>query len=282
LQKTGKHNKPRLNGEKERHAMKIISIINLKGGVGKTFTSYNMAHELGKRGYKVLVLDNDKQGNISKAFGHYCPMGECEAAKALTGKYKNPLRGIIKECTQQNNIDLIPANMSLMQAVSDLYTATGNQITGYEQLINTPIGFNTTIKYYYDFMIIDNPPDIAFNVAAALKITDEVIIPVKIDEWALEGLDIMAEQIDEAKAINPDIKLLGALVTMYRNDDTNIAGLEWLEKKSPVKLLAKIRYTDKAAESTFFNKPVYEYSPRCGAAQDYKNFITEYLRKAGV
>ena len=130
-------------------------------------------------------------------------------------------------------------------------------------------------------MIIDNPPDIAFNVAAALKITDEVIVPVKIDEWALEGLDIIADQIEEAKAINPDIKLLGALVTMYRNNDTNIAGLEWLEKKSPVKLLARIRYTDKAAESTFFNKPVYEYSPRSGAAQDYKHFITEYLREAG-
>lgn len=266
--------------------MKVISVINLKGGVGKTFTSYNMAYELGKRGYKVLVLDNDKQGNISKAFGCYNPAGECETAKALTGKYTNPLRGIIKEHPQTNNVDLIPANMSLMQAVSDLYTAAGNQIDGYKKLINRPISnfdlpFPETISSYYDYMIIDNPPDIAFNVAAALKITDEVIVPVKIDEWALEGLDIIADQIEEAKAINPDIKLLGALVTMYRNNDTNIAGLEWLEKKSPVKMLAKIRYTDKAAESTFFNKPVYEYSPRSGAAQDYKHFITEYLREEG-
>lgn len=266
--------------------MKVISVINLKGGVGKTFTSYNMAHELAKRGYKVLVLDNDKQGNISKAFGCYCPAGECEAAKALTGKYKNPLFGVIKEARQSNYIDVVPANMSLMQAVSDLYTAAGNQIAGYENFIHTAIGnfdlpFPDTIASYYDYMIIDNPPDIAFNVAAALKITDEVIVPVKIDEWALEGLDIIAEQIEEAKQINPDIKLLGALVTMFRKDDTNIAGLEWLEKKSPVKLLATIRYTDKAAESTFFNAPVYDYSPRCGAAQDYKNFITEYLREAG-
>lgn len=56
---------------------------------------------------------------------------------------------------------------------------------------------------------------------------------------------------------------------MYKNNDTNIAGLEWLQQKSKVKILGQIRYTDKAAESTFFNKAAYEYSPRCGAAQDY-------------
>ena len=277
--------------KKERRKMRVISIINLKGGVGKTFTSNNMAYELAKRGYKVLMLDNDKQGNLSKAFGCYNPMGKCEAAKALTGDYKGTLR-LINERTRQNDVDIIPANMSLMQAVSDLYTAAGNQISGYATFINAPFYENDrhtefvkahSGKYrivdYYDYMIIDNPPDIAYNVAAALMITDEVIIPVKIDEWALEGLDIMAEQIEEAKKINPGIRLLGALVTMYRNNDTNIAGVEWLEQKSPVKLLGKIRYTDKAAESTFFNKPVYEYSSRCGAAQDYKAFVTKYLRE---
>jgi chromosome partitioning protein len=134
------------------------------------------------------------------------------------------------------------------------------------------------MRDWYDFMIIDNPPDIAFNVANALEITDEVIVPVKIDEWALEGLEIIAQQIETAKDINPNIQLLGALVTMYRNDDTNVAGLEWLEKNSPIQALAKIRYTPKAAESTFFMQPVYKYSPRCGAAQDYKNFVTAYLQ----
>lgn len=262
--------------------MKVISIINLKGGVGKTFTSYNMAYELGKRGYKVLVLDNDKQGNISRAFflNTLYTLRKCDAAMALMGTYKKPYDLIT---TINENIDLITANMSLMAATSELYKATGNQIDGYRKLIETtytnPYNYKQeNFNSAYDYMIIDNPPDIAFNVAAALKITDEVIVPVKIDEWALEGLDIIADQINEAKAINPKIKLLGVLVTMYKNNDTNIAGLEWLEKKSPVKLLGKIRYTEKAAESTFYNKPIYEYSPRCGAAQDYKRFVTEYLQ----
>lgn len=252
--------------------MKVISIINLKGGVGKTFTSYNMAYELGKRGYKVLVLDNDKQGNASKALGWYEADGESSAAKALTRSYEIPNE--LLRHTEQENVDIIPSNMSLMAAVWKIAKDKENQIDRYKDIAELAAG-------YYDYMIIDNPPDIALNVINALVITDEVIVPVKIDEWALEGLDIIAEQIEEAKVINPNIKLLGALVTMYRNDDANIAGLEWLEKKSPVKLLAKIRYTAKAVESTFFGKPVYEYSPRCGAAQDYKKFITAYLSMKG-
>lgn len=239
--------------------MKVISIINIKGGVGKTYTAYNIAYELQKRGKTVLLLDNDKQGNLSKAAGAYKAAGECAAAKALLGEYKNPLKELITEHPQHNNVDIITANMSLMSAVWTMAGSSGSQIDAYDKLIHTPITnlelpFPDTINDYYDYMIIDNPPDIAFNVIAALKITDEVIVPVKIDEWALEGLDIIAEQIQDAKQLNPDIELLGALVTMYKNNDTNIAGLEWLQQKSKVKILGQIRYTDKAAESTFLIK----------------------------
>lgn len=265
--------------------MKVISIINLKGGVGKTFTAHNMAYELYKRGYKVLVLDNDKQGNVSKALGKYVALGNCGAARALTGKYTYALDVITDVGATNGVLDVITGNMSLMTATYQLAAETGNQLGRYKKLLETPISncedelpFPRTIRDWYDFMIIDNPPDIAFNVANALEITDEVIVPVKIDEWALEGLEIIAQQIETAKDINPNIQLLGALVTMYRNDDTNVAGLEWLEKNSPIQALAKIRYTPKAAESTFFMQPVYEYSPRCGAAQDYKNFVTAYLQ----
>lgn len=161
--------------------MKVISIINLKGGVGKTYTAYNIAYELQKRGKTVLLLDNDKQGNLSKAAGAYKAAGKCAAAKALLGEYKNPLRELITEHPQYNNVDIITANMSLMQAVWTMAGCSGSQIDAYDKLIHTPItdldlSFTDTINNYYDYMIIDNPPDIAFNVIAALKITDEVIV----------------------------------------------------------------------------------------------------------
>ena len=140
----------------------------------------------------------------------------------------------------------------------------------------------------YDYCIIDNPPDIGINVINALAASDEVIVPVKIDEDALEGLDIVEEQIGDAKAINPSLTLKGVLVTSYQNTDGESAGLEWLKKqwedessgryrKYPI--LSIIRYSKKVAENSFLRKPIYEYSPCCGAAQDYKKFVTAYTGK---
>ena len=140
----------------------------------------------------------------------------------------------------------------------------------------------------YDYCIIDNPPDIGINVINALAVTDDVIVPVKIDEYSLEGLDIVAEQIEDAKAINPALTLKGVLVTSYQNTDGESAGLEWLKRefenaeslryrKYPI--LGVIRYSKKVAENSFLRKPIYEYSPCCGAAQDYKKFVTAYTGK---
>ena len=137
----------------------------------------------------------------------------------------------------------------------------------------------------YDYCIIDNPPDIGINVVNALVVTDEVIVPVKIDENALEGLDIVAGQIEDAKALNPSLALKGVLITIYQNTDGEVAGLEWLRKEwddaqsrhyRRYKVLGRIRYSAKAAENSFVKKPIYEYSPCCGAAQDYKRFETSY------
>ena len=255
--------------------MKVISLLNLKGGVAKTFTAVNMAYELYRRGYKVLLLDNDKQGNLSKAYGRYDAESVAPITKLLSGEWQAAAELIQR--TDYEGIDIIPANMSLMGATWQLTTEeTGNQIERYKRLVQMD-----AVGAYYDYCIIDNPPDIGLNVVNALTITDEVIVPVKIDEWALEGLDILADQIEDAKQFNPALRLLGVLVTAYQNTDGEAAGREWLEaEKESYSLLGVIRYSGKVAESTFLFKPIYEYSPCCGAAQDYKKFVTRYTGKA--
>ena len=100
------------------------------------------------------------------------------------------------------------------------------------------------------------------------------------DEDALEGLDIVTEQIEDAKAFNPALKLAGVLITSYQNTDGEAAGVEWLEQKTDFNILGIIRYSKKVAENTFMRKPIYEYSPCCGAAQGYKKFVTAYTGKA--
>ena len=255
--------------------MKVISLLNLKGGVAKTFTTVNMAYELHRRGYKVLLLDNDKQGNLSKAYGRYDAESVAPITKLLSGEWQAAAELIQR--TDYEWIDIIPANMSLMGATWQLTTEeTGNQIERYKRLAQLD-----AVGAYYDYCIIDNPPDIGLNVVNALTITDEVIVPVKIDEWALEGLDILADQIEDAKQFNPALHLLGVLVTAYQNTDGEAAGREWIEtEKNGYSLLGVIRYSGKVAESTFLFKPIYEYSPCCGAAQDYKKFVTRYTGKA--
>lgn len=273
----GKGNNRKLSGwknqKKGRGIMKIICFINLKGGCAKTTTTLNIAYELQKRGNKILLLDNDKQGNLSKAYQRYDPEGLCSTAKLLLQSQKEPEKIIQSTPEEYGNIDIITANMSLLSATYSLTENTESvQYRKYkdflEQLQNT-----------YDYCLIDNPPDIALNVINALAAADEVIIPVKIDEWALDGMDILQEQIEEMKNINPGIRLLGTLITSYKNNDYNNAGINWLDKKSQAKILGKIRYTDKVPESTFLHAPAYAYSPRCGAAQDYKNFVTKYLKE---
>lgn len=256
--------------------MRVISIINLKGGVGKTFTAANMAYYLNAAGNTVLLVDNDKQGNLSKLFGVYQDAVECSTAKLLRGWYKNPndLRQVLPGYAA---VDIIDANMSLLQATNDLTVSQeADQVTRFKPLLQA---FPLQPDKPYDYVIIDNPPDLGLNVINALAVSDDVIVPTKIDSWALEGLDVIIEQVQEMQQINKGLNFMGALVTMWQNNDANRAGLEWLQEKGYKLFDNKIWYGKTAAESTFFGQTIGEYSPRSWTARDYKRFTAEYLEK---
>lgn len=252
--------------------MKTISILNLKGGVGKTFTTANMAYELYRRNFPVLLLDNDKQGNLSRAYSCYDAANLAPAARLLSGDYE-AVEDLIQK-TEYEGIDIIASNMSLFGATWNLTNTEEEQVSRYKKLAEA-----MKVADHYQYCIIDNPPDVGMNVINALAISDEVIVPVKIDEDALEGLDIVSEQIMQARAFNPDLKMSGVLITVYQNSDGEAAGLEWLQQQTDYKILGVIRYSKKVAENSFMRKPIYEYSPCCGAAQGYKKFVTAYTGK---
>lgn len=255
--------------------MKTVSILNLKGGCAKTFTAVNMAYELWRREQRVLLLDNDKQGNLSKSFGMYDAENTAPAAELISGSWKHA--GELIRPTAYRGIDIITSNLSLSGAVWRL-AHEGIQTDRYQKLLEK----NGESYDSYDYCIIDNPPDIGLNVINALAASDEVIVPVKIDGYAVKGLDIIAGQIEDVKNYNPSLIFKGILITIYQNTDGEKAGAEWLQKewvpkgnKSP-SILGTIRYSGKVSETSFLDKPVYEYSPLCGAAQDYKKFVTAY------
>ncbi len=253
--------------------MKTISIINLKGGVAKTISSVNIAHILSAvHGKKVLLVDNDKQGNASKILNRHS-YERPGVAEVMTD------RGIdtaaVVQHTDYEGLDIITANMNLLSAnLQVLLDQSRPQQTRFKKALQQVSG-------KYDFCIIDNAPDINISTVNALVASNDVLIPITIDDFALDGLEELKEQIDNTREdLNPDLRLCGCFITQYdRLNEADQQGEEYLKSlgKYPV-FETHIRRTAKMKPSTFERKPILEYSSRCGASQDYKKLVEEYLK----
>ena len=251
--------------------MKIISIINLKGGVAKTLTADNMAHVLAVYHKKrVLLIDNDKQGNTSKMFGVHS-YDDKSISDVLTARRLDIHEAIKK--TRFESIDVLPANMTLIRAnLEVMMDSTRPQQTRLWAALDPIAG-------EYDYCLIDNAPDINISTINALVASDDVIIPIKIDKYAFDGLEELKEQIEDTRADwNPRLRLAGCLITCFQRTDADRQGEEWLRSQPEYPVFdTHIRYSEKVAESTFSESPIAEYSRRSGAAMDYIAFVREYL-----
>ncbi|GIP17789.1 chromosome partitioning protein ParA [Paenibacillus montaniterrae] len=255
--------------------MKTISVINLKGGVAKTISAVNIAHILATvHNKRVLLIDNDKQGNASKMFDAH-NYDALSIADVMTER--NPDVSQIITQTGYDNLHVIPANMNLLRAnLKVLLDSTRPQQTRIRSALKT-------VADKYDYCIIDNAPDINISVINALVASDDVLIPIKIDKFAFDGLAELKEQIENTQEeLNPDLQLRGCFVTSYQRNEVNKQGEEWLHGQKEYPLFrTHIRKTEKVDESTFAAKPILEYSRRCGAAYDYLALVAEYLRGEG-
>lgn len=253
--------------------MKVLSFINLKGGVAKTISSANVAHILTTvHGARVLIIDNDKQGNISKFYGMHSY--EYKGTDAIMTERGIDVRSIIRK-TRYEGLDIITANMNLLKAnLEVLLDQSRPQQTRFKKALEE-------IKADYDYCIIDNAPDINISTINALVASDDVLIPVKIDDFAFDGLKEIKEQIETTKEdLNPKLNLKGCFITQFVRNEVNLQGEEYLNTQNDYPVFkAHIRRTEKIDESTFAKMPIVEYSRRCGAAKDYLELVNEYLEK---
>lgn len=251
-------------------SMKVISIINLKGGVAKTMSSINIAHILSTiHNKKVLLIDNDKQGNTTKLFNLH---DEEELSIADIMRERSVDIEDVIAPTQYENLDLIPANMKLLKANLNVIMDSSRP----QQYILKKALEQVNDKY--DYCIIDNPPDINISVINAMVASNDILIPIKIDQFAFDGMTELIEQIEFAKEMNPQLELKGCFVTQFAKNQVNLQGEEYLNNNTSYPMFkTHIRRTVKIDESSFESKPILECSKRCSAAKDYIELVEEYL-----
>lgn len=259
--------------------MRTIAVCNLKGGVAKTATVINVAAVLAKD-YKqmVLVIDADSQCNTTEFFGGEPETGSLAqllrmgpsaylAAAAVAAIQPSNFGGIDILCGEDSLMDLDLSKVE-MQAVN---VTVLRELRRYLDAQSDPEGES------YDWVLIDCPP--AFNAAsaAALLMADEVLIPIKLDAFSLRGMANLLRQIDNMRQINPKLKLLGCLPTMwYRSSRAEEA--EKVLAQSGLPVFGHIRRTDKVDEMTYAQEPLLVTSPNCAAGVDYRKFVRELMK----
>lgn len=252
--------------------MRKVSIFNIKGGVGKTVSTVNISAILAEKGFKVLVVDMDSQSSSSITFEGYSPEGLNVGDILLDNSI--PLEKVIKK-TQIENIDILPCNFDLAYIEQKLWFDMSKSMQLRLNEVMDIIECNP--NYNYDYCIIDCPPALNLFAINSLVASDEVLIPIKIDRYAYDGIGRLIEEIEKIQnGFNPNLRLTGCFVTMDNKTTINNFIKETLEENLGNKLLqTSIRATTSVVESTFRNMPVIQHKKNSTASKDYHKLVKE-------
>lgn len=250
--------------------MKTICIMNLKGGVGKTVTAINLSAIFALlHGKRVLLIDADHQGNTSKFYR--ADQDAVTLREVLLGEAGTCWPGNIQH-TEYENLDILSASMSLAELDAAPRPEYAQALWRLRELLVCIAGDDA-----YDYAVIDMPPAFSLSARAALAAADEVIVPIKLDAFSIDGMAELLRQIASMRKVNPGLTLAGVLITMWRNVDV-VNQAETLLRGSGVPVFGTtIRRTDIVDESTFQREPLHLYSPRSAASVDYRRLAEEYL-----
>ncbi len=248
---------------------KIISIVNQKGGVGKTTTAVNLGSYLAHLGKQVLLVDVDPQANATSGLGIDVNNLEEGIYEAIIGT-KN-IFDIIKK-TKQKNYELAPANPSLAGA--------GVELVGLPEREWRLLNILKEVRDNYDYIIIDGPPSLGLLTVNNLVAADEILIPIQSEYYSLEGLGQLLETIDLVRDnLKPELLIKGAVVTMY-DKRNRLSGLvmKELEDHFPHYIFKTIIPRNvRLAESPSFGKSILNYDKKSKGAQAYYNLAKEII-----
>ncbi|MBR6807220.1 MAG: ParA family protein [Clostridia bacterium] len=249
----------------------VIAFANQKGGVGKTTSAINIASCVAEKGYRVLMLDCDPQGNTTSGLGINKKKVRCTMYDVLIDG-AGPEEAVIK--TKFNNLSLVPSTINLAGAEFDLM--------GEERRERRVADFIEKLGDSYDFVMMDCPPSLGMLTVNALTASNGVIIPMQCEYFALEGLSQLMISVKKVKErYNPSLSVLGILITMY-NGRLNLAS----------QVLSEIKryYSDKLFSTTIprnvtlseapgFGEPI-NYHDKCSkGAKAYGDVADELIRR---
>jgi chromosome partitioning protein len=253
----------------ENNMAKIVSFSNQKGGVGKTTSCVNISAQIANKGKKVLMIDMDPQGNATSGLGlqkskikntiYDVIIGRCDISEA-----------IIK--TKFKNLSVIPANIALAGAEIELQELN-------EELKFIELGLDS-IKDDYDYIFIDCPPSLGMLTIKALSVSDGVVIPMQCEFYSLEGMSQLLNTVKKIKSLyNPDLQLVGILLTMY-NGRLTLTGqvVAELKKYYADKLFkVPISRTVRISEAPGYGEPICYHDPYGKGSLEYAAVAKELM-----
>lgn len=250
---------------------KIISIVNQKGGVGKTTTVLNISAALAVLGNRVLTIDFDPQGNLSSGFG-------------IENRNKTIYRALCEEITIQDaiqktkidNLDILASDINLAAFEIEIINSNNREYRLAETL--------NKIAENYDYILIDCPPSLGLLTINSLVASNSVLIPLQCEFFALEGLSHLLETSERIKSnFNERLFINGILLTMYdrRNKLTEQIEVDVRNCLGDLVYKSVIPRNIKLAESTSFGIPTILYDRNCSGSTAYINFVKELIKKNG-
>ena len=258
---------------------KIISLVNQKGGVGKTTTSINLSASLALLGKKVLLIDLDPQGNATTGVG----INKGDIANSVYDLLigSKSLKDVLLK-TDFKNLDIIPATIQLAGIDIEFIEKSHND-TSFKKAYQLKEKIES-LKDYYNYIIIDCPPSLGMITTNALTASDSVIIPVQCEFFALEGITQLLNTVMlTQKNLNSNLDLEGVLLTMLSKSNL---GLDVIEE---IRSYFKDRVYDtiiprliRLAEAPSHGKPIVAYDPKSKGSEAYINLAKEVIMRNGT